>query len=109
MMINIMDVISDYSNAKNVTKTQRPGSTAKLNCNRVRGVKIKHSWWKDGKEVKIAKRRKWNKKGMLLIKKFSSRDQGKYTCRDEKGKVIKTIQLLLQGKTTLEFLHSYYM
>ena len=94
----------DYSDGNDETRAVRQGSKAKLNCNRARGVKIKHSWWKDGKEIKQTKRRKLKKKGILLIKNFSSRDQGVYTCKDRETNIVKKIRLMLEGKAILEFL-----
>ena len=38
-----------------------------------------------------------------MIKKFAARDEGEYTCRDEEGKIVKKILLMLKGWSLFKF------
>ncbi len=73
------------------------GETARLSCRENKNSDKRFSWWKDGEEIKMNSRRKYNKKKILLFKRVSIADRGIYICKDTKGKKLKIINILVKG------------
>ena len=81
-----------------VTKI-RSGKVAKLPCNVAsRNSQLHISWWQNGRKIQISKKKKINKKGILLLKQVAKSDEGLYSCYDENRKILNQVLLQIIGK-----------
>ena len=77
----------------------RSGMVAKLPCNVASSNRELHiSWWRNGKQIQITKKRKINNKGILLIKQVAKSDEGLYSCYGENRKMLNQVLLQIIGK-----------